>query len=140
MEIVSQKKKKNRKFHRKAPPSESFSIKLQAHRTPTQVLSCEICKILRTPFFTEHLQWLRLKISGFQSATFLCLSVKFEFFRAPILQTTSGKLLISCTSCRISTRRYSIKLFHRWFSNILYKKEKLPFEWIHFFKIPENYV
>ena len=56
---------------------------------------------------------------------FLCLSVNFEkFFRTPILWSTSGKLLISCTSCRISTCRYSKKLFHRCFSSILYKKEK----------------
>ena len=39
---------------------------------------------LRTPFFTEHLQWLLLTVLGFQHATLLkkrlrhrCLSVNF---------------------------------------------------------------
>ena len=31
--------------------------------TPIQLLSCEICKIFRTPIFTEHLRWLLLKTS-----------------------------------------------------------------------------
>ena len=28
--------------------------------TPTQVLSCEICEIFKSTFFTEHLRWLLL--------------------------------------------------------------------------------
>ena len=56
---------------------------------------------------------------------FFTLSVKFKrFYRTSLLQTTSQKLLISCTSCRISTSRYSEKLFHRCVSSILYKSEK----------------
>ena len=73
------------------------------------------CSFLKTCFFTEHLQWLLLTVSGFQPATllrkrrrerylsinfakflgtsldspddcFLCLSVNFEkFFRLPLL-------------------------------------------------------
>ena len=91
---------------------------------------------------------LLLTVSGFQSGTLLkkrirqrCFSVnlvKFsrtsfdrmpvnfeKFVRTPLLYSTSGKLLISCTSCRISTCRYSKKLFHRCFSSIL--KQKAPF-------------
>ena len=67
---------------------------------------------LRTPCFTEHLQWLLLKVSGFQPATLLkkrlrqkCFSMNFakllrtsfllkkEFFRTLLLQSTSRKLL-----------------------------------------------
>ena len=118
-----------------------------------QVFPCEIYEIFKNTFFTEHLQWLLLTVSGLQPVNllkrrlrqkcffvnfakslrtsfdrmpaddcFLCLSVNFEkFFRTPILWSTSGKLLISCTRCRISTSRYSKKLFHRCFLSI-YKR------------------
>ena len=108
------------------------------------------------PYFTDHLQWLLLTVSGFQPATlskkrfrqrcfsvnfakflrtsfdrtppddcFSSLSVNFQkFFGTPLLYSTSVKLLISWTSCRISTSRYSEKLFHRCFSSILGKNEK----------------
>ena len=56
---------------------------------------------------------------------FLSLSLNFEkFFRISVLQSTSEKLLISSTSCNISTRRYCEKLFHKCYSSILYKNEK----------------
>ena len=132
----------------------------------------KFAKFLRIPYFTDHLQWLFLTISGFQPATslkkrfpqkcfslnfakflrasfdrtppddcFLSLSVNFKkFFRTSLLQITSEKLFISCTSCRISTSRYSEKLFHKCFSIILYKSEKQPFEGIHSLKIFENYL
>ena len=68
---------------------------------------------------------------------FLCLSENFEkFFRTPLLQSTSRKLLISCTSCRISTTRYSKKLFHNCFSIILYKNNKQSFEDVKILKDP----
>ena len=80
--------------------SESSLIKLQALRTvtllkktPAQVFYCEFCELskntyfvddyeglvlkhqcafLKTPFFTEHLQWLlQMTVSGFQPATLL---------------------------------------------------------------------
>ena len=111
---------------------------------------------LKTPFLTEHLQWLLLTVSGFQPTALLkkrlgqrclsvnfakflrtsfvrtppddcvlCLSVNFEkFFRSPLSQSTSGKLLISFTSCQTSTTTYSKQVFHMCFSNILYKKKK----------------
>ena len=41
---------------------EAFLIKLQALRT---------AKYLRTPYFTERLQWLYLTVSDFQPATLL---------------------------------------------------------------------
>ena len=94
----------------------------------------KIAKFLRTLYFTDYLQQLPLTVSGFQPATFdrtppddcfLCLSVNFErFFKTAFLQSTYGKLLISCTSCRISTSRYSKKLFQKCFSSILYKDKK----------------
>ena len=55
------------KFYRKILVAESLFKKLQAlnpvallKETPTQVFCCKICKIIKTPFLTEHLQWLFL--------------------------------------------------------------------------------
>ena len=127
---------------------------------------------LRTPYLTEHLQWLFVTVSGFRPASilkkrfpqrcfpvnfakflrtsfdrappddcFLSLSVNFKkFFGISLLQNTSEKLLIFCTSCRISTCRYSEKLFHRCFSSILYTSKKQPLEGAHLFKILKNYL
>ena len=68
---------------------------------------------------------------------FLCLSVNFEkFFRSPLLQSTYGKLLISFTSCGISTVTYSQQVFHMCF---IYKKKNQLFKGIHVPKIPENH-
>ena len=54
-------------FTRKQLWRSLFLIKLQAlspvtilKETPTQVFCCKICKIIKTPFLTEHLQWLFL--------------------------------------------------------------------------------
>ena len=41
--------------------------------TPAQVFSCEICEIFKDNFFTEHLQWLFLLITGYKTLTFPCL-------------------------------------------------------------------
>ena len=112
--------------------------------------SCEVCEFLRTPYFTEHLRWLLVTVSGFHPATLLekrfpqrCFSVNFakflrtsfhralpddcllslfanfeKFFRTSLLYSSSEKLFISCTSCSISTSRYSEQLFHRCHSSI----------------------
>ena len=89
------------------------------------------CAFLRTPFLTEHFQWLLLTVSGFQPATLLkkrlrqrCFSVNFAkfltffnrtppddcflLFRSSVLQSTSGKPLISYTSSTISIRALAI--------------------------------
>ena len=44
-------------------------------KTTAQVFSCEFCKVLKTLFFTEHIQWLFLYVSHrlffhFEFATF----------------------------------------------------------------------
>ena len=71
-------------------------MKLQALRTATLLKrdSCEICEKFKSPYFTEHLQWLLLAVSGLQSATLLkrkfrqrCFSVNF----AKLLRTSSDK-------------------------------------------------
>ena len=48
---------------------ESFYNKEQLYHkeTPTQVFSCEICKILKNNDFEEHLQWLLLEILVLES-------------------------------------------------------------------------
>ena len=53
--------------------SETFLIKLQALKTATLLKETPIkfAKFLGTPYFTEHLQWLFLTVSGFQPATLL---------------------------------------------------------------------
>ena len=53
---------------------------------------------------------------------------------------TSGRLLISSTNCRISTKIYNNKLFHRCCSSILHKNEKYRFEDVHVIKILVNYL
>ena len=90
-------------------------------------------------FYTEHLQWLYLTVSGFQPVTLLkkklrqrCFSVNFsKFLRASFLLAEHLRMAASCvylwilksfsehffyrapscTSCRISTNRYSKNLF-----------------------------
>ena len=37
------------------------------------MFSCEICEIFKDNFFTEHLQWLFLLITGYKTLTFPCL-------------------------------------------------------------------
>ena len=59
-------------------------------------------KFLRTPYFTEHLQWLLSIVSGFQPATLLkkrfrqkCFSVNLaKFLRTSFDRSTSGWLLL----------------------------------------------
>ena len=41
-----------------------------------------------------------------------------------LLKSTNGKLHISCASCRISTSRYTKKLFYRCFSSVLNKNKR----------------
>ena len=114
-------------------------------RLQHRISPVEFAKFLRAPCLTEHLQWLLLKVSGFQPATLLkrrlrkrCFSVNFAKFLGTYFLLTGllfvffrtvfwacfiehlKETAILCKSCRISTTRYSKKLFHRCFSNILY--------------------
>ena len=117
---------------------------------------------LKTPFFTENLQGLLLTVSGFQPVTLLktrvrqrCVNfakfLRTSFDRALLddclqclslnFESTSGKLLISSTSCQISTTAYRKNLFHKCFSSILHKKKKKQlFKDVHVLKIRENYL
>ena len=111
----------------------------QKKETPTQVFSCEFCELFRntyfvedlwtagseTPvrlfeniFFTEHLQWLILTVSGFQPATLLkkrlrqrCFSVNFaKFLRISVDRTPPD----DCFLCYLRIlRSYSDHLFSR---------------------------
>ena len=63
--------------------------------------SANFAKCLGTPF-------KRMPADGW----FLCLSGNFEkFFRTPLLHVTSGKLLISCTSCSPANIRLDEDVF-----------------------------
>ena len=141
-------------FNKVAGPRNVTLLKTDQHR----LFPVKFAKFLRAPCFTEHFQWLLLKVSGFQPATLwkkrlrkkdfpanFAKFLKTSFLLAEQLRMTSscvhlwilrgfsehffyiehlGETAISCTSCRISTTRYSKKLFHRCFSSILYKIEK----------------
>ena len=128
----------------------------------------KFAKFLRTPCFTEHLQWLLLTVWGLQPATLLKMFIKdikdvwlrqrwflvnfAKILRTSFLLTERLRITASCVyqwilrsfpehffyRAPFSTTRYSKKLFHRCFLSILYKNEKYPFEGVHLLKIPEN--
>ena len=54
---------KIRNIHRKTSVLESLFNKV-VYLTPTQMFSCEICEIFKSPFFTEHLRWLLLNCNS----------------------------------------------------------------------------
>ena len=73
------------------PQNRNFIKKRFQHR----FFPVKFAKFLRTPCFTEHLEWLFLKVSGFQCATLIkkrlwqrCFSVSFaKFLRTSFLLT-----------------------------------------------------
>ena len=74
---------------------ESFVIKLQAllkgDFNTVVVFFVKFAKFLRTLFFTEHLQWLLLTVSGFQPATLLKKTKMFFCEFAKFLRTSFDK-------------------------------------------------
>ena len=60
---------------------------------------------------------------------------EYLVYRAPL-----RNCLFHVQVTQISTSRYSLKLFHRCYSNILYKNEKYPIKGVHLLKILENYL
>ena len=104
-----------------------FSPQLYIKRDSGKDVFCDFCKIFKNIFSFDRTPRLLV---------FIC-----EFW--DVFQNTSfiehlRETAILCTSCRISTTRYSKKLFHMCFSSILYQIEKHPLEGIHLLKIPEN--
>ena len=87
-------------------------------RFPQRCFSVNFAKFLRTSFDRAP-----------PDDCFLSISVNFKFFRTSLLQITSEKLLISCTSCRTSTNRYSEKLFHRCFFAIDFRRVGQTVKW-----------
>ena len=75
---------------------------------------------LRAPYFTEHLQSLLLKVSGFQPANLLkkrlrkiCFSVNFaKFLRTPFILTEHLRMTASCVYLW-SLRRFSEHFLYR---------------------------
>ena len=58
--------------------------------TPTQVFSCEYCKIFKNSFFIEHLWWLLLKRSYSASPQEFCiLRNVYQFFKFSYLASIS---------------------------------------------------
>ena len=106
--------------------SESSLMKFQALRTPTLLKRdfnkgfslWKYTKFLRTPCFTDHLQWLPLTLSGFQSATLFkkrlrkkCFNVNFaKFLRISFDRT----LLDDCFLClSVNFEKFSEHLLYR---------------------------
>ena len=110
--------------------------------TPAQVFSCDIYEIFKNTFFAEYLEWLLLTVSQpvallkkrFQQRCFSVNFAKFlrisfdriatdascvylwffsKFFRTPLLQNTSGKLLTSCTSWKSGI--HFLRMHHDYF-------------------------
>ena len=132
--------------------SESL-ITLQALRTPTllketptQIFSREICKTFKNTLFYRLSPAAVSTGLRFPACNFLkrrlrqrCFSVNFtKILRTSIDRTSPDECslcpcvfqstsfiehLISSTSYRISTTLYSKKLFHKYFSSILYKNK-----------------
>ena len=118
-------------IYRTSPVAPSDSFRFPAcsfikRENPTQTCFVKFAKFLRIYFDrAPPLDWI------------LCLSVNFQkLSRSRLIQSTAGKLLILCTSQRISTTRYSKKVFLKCFSSILYKNKKQLFEGVHLLKIP----
>ena len=140
-------------FNKVAGPQNCYFIK---KRLQHRFFPVKVAKFLRAPCFNEHLQWLLLKVSGFQPATLWQRNSAKDFFSVNFAKLSRTSFLltehlrmtacvylwilrsfsehffaenfqdtaISCTSCGISTTRYSKKLFHRCCSSILYKIER----------------
>ena len=92
---------------------------------------CEFCKVFKNIFRQKHL-----------CMTNSCVYLNFEkFFRSPLLQSTSGKLLISFTSCPISTFTYSKKWFNSKKVINAFQAFILEVELgVHVLKIPKKYL
>ena len=80
----------------------------------------KLTKVLKAPCFTDLLQWLLLKVSGFQPATLLkkrlrqkCFSVNFaKFLKISFLLTKHLRMTASCLYLRI-LRSFSKHFFYR---------------------------
>ena len=84
---------------------------------------CELCKMFKNIFSFDRTP---------QDDCFLCLSVNFEkFFRTPLSQSTSGKLLFHVQVAEFQPPNTVKKLLHRCFSSIFYKIEKQLFEGVY---------
>ena len=93
---------------------------------PVKMFFCEFCKNFQNIFSFDRTP----------DDCFLCLSVNFEkFFRTLLLQSTSGKLLISCKSCRIeppdTVKNYFTGTFQAFYTRTISSHSK---------EIPENYL
>ena len=89
-------------------------------RLQHRLFPVKFAKFLRAPCFTEHLQWLLLKVSGFQPATLLkkrlrnrCFAVNLaKFLRTSFLLTEHLRMTASCVYLWI-LRRFSEHFFYR---------------------------
>ena len=103
-------------FDKVAGPRNVTLLKRNQHR----LFPVKFAKFLRAPCFTEHLQWLFLKVSGFQPATLLkkrlrkrCFSVNFaKFLRTSFLLTEHLRMTASCVYLWV-LRSFSEHFFYR---------------------------
>ena len=112
---------------RREPVSESSLIKLKApgmqfywRNSNTNYSLWNLRNFLRAPCFTEHLQWLLLKVSGYRPATLLkkklpkrCLSENFaKFLRTTFLLTEDFRMTAFCVYLWI-LKHFSEHFFYR---------------------------
>ena len=78
----------------------------------------KFAKFVRTPYFTEHLQWQLLTVSGFQDATLLktrfpqrCFSVSFAKFLRTSFERTPPDDFFLCLS--VNFEKFSEQLFYK---------------------------
>ena len=89
-------------------------------RLQHRLFHVKFAKFLRAPCFTEHLQWLLLKVSGFQPATLLkkrlrngCFAINLDrFWRTSFLLTEHLRMTASCDYLWI-LGRFSEHFFYR---------------------------
>ena len=78
-------------------------------RLQHRLLPVTFAKFLRAPCLTEHLQWLLLKVSGFQPATLLrkrCFAVNVaKCLRTSFILTEHLRMTVKMPTCNLTKKR-----------------------------------
>ena len=107
-------------FYRLSPAAASASLRFPVCNLVKNESSAKMFFLWIVQNFEEHLLTEHL----WMTASCVYLRILWSFSEHLFYKSTSGNCFISCTSCIISTTRYSKKLFRNRFSSILYKNDK----------------
>ena len=95
----------------------------------------KLVKFLRTPYFTEHLQWLLLKVSDFHPATLLKKRFPQRYFSAKFLRPSFDRALPDYCFLSLSANfeKFSEHLFYRPTKKSFHHSGGIPveFHWSH---------